>query len=84
MKCANIFTEVEKMGINEVDVWVLKISDLLKHEKKLKSVLSNDEKQRSTAFYFVADSKRYVCAHGIMRMVLGKYTQQEPDSLTFQ
>ena len=47
----------------------------------LHGVLSEEERVRARSFAFEEDRRRYVHAHGFLRMVLGKYLDRTPGSI---
>jgi len=69
--------------MNEVHVWrvPLNISDKLL--KQLFHLLSKDETDRAKKFHFEKDRKRYISTRGHLRVLIGKYLDQKPDTLVF-
>lgn len=65
----------------DVLIWIFKINDLMNYCETMVSLLSNEEKFRSKAFDFKTDSQRYICAHGMLRIILANYTNSNPVSL---
>ena len=78
MDFISTYSEISKLESQAITVWLFKINNLLKHCLKLNSLLSNDERSRSEAFHFKVDSKRYICAHGMLRLLLAYYTASNP------
>lgn len=71
------------ISANEVHIWRSSISfdeDLLSSYLK---TLSNDEITRSNSFYFKKDKIRYITAKGILRNIIGRYTQLKSETIEF-
>lgn len=49
----------------------------------LRRLLSNHEVQRAGRFVLESDRTRFIAAHGILRLILSRYTAEEPDRLSF-
>lgn len=47
-------------------------------------ILSHDERARASRFVFPADRRRFVLAHGALRVILSRYTRTPPARLTFE
>jgi 4'-phosphopantetheinyl transferase len=50
----------------------------------LANVLDDHERHRADRLIHPRDRRRFVAAHGLMRIVLGRYTDRPPASLRFQ
>lgn len=48
------------------------------------AILSREEILRSRRFAFAPDRNRFIVSHGALRMVLGLYLSEDPQSLEFQ
>lgn len=49
----------------------------------LRSLLAPDEMERATRFHRPDDQLRFGCARGLLRILLGQYTNQPPDRIEF-
>ena len=47
-------------------------------------LLSPDEKKRARKFRFAKDSRNFIAARGILRLLIGKYLETNPAEITFQ
>ncbi len=68
---------------HEIHVWRALLSqpaDLVEH---LEQVLSPDERIRAGRYRFAHNKNDYVVARGVLRYILGAYTEREPDALQF-
>lgn len=45
--------------------------------------LSSDERQRAERFYFEKDKKKYIACRGLLRVILSRYLNLEPQKLEF-
>lgn len=68
---------------DEVHVWRAFL-DLQTHQtKSLAELLSTDEVERANRFRFERDQIRFVAARGMLRMILGHYLGEKPNTLRF-
>jgi 4'-phosphopantetheinyl transferase len=67
----------------DVHVWYASVSALAPDEERLHGLLDADERARAARFYFAPDRTRYVVAHGVLRTLLGGYTDTSPGALRF-
>src|SRR5437660_9354414 len=51
---------------------------------RLLELLSEDEWARADRFRFDQDRRRYIAAHGLLRILLGRYSDTPPRELKFQ
>ncbi len=63
-----------------VQVW---LANLSQHVDSYWDLLGDDERARARRFAFAKDRDRFVTGRGILRCLLGRYTQQNPASLAF-
>jgi 4'-phosphopantetheinyl transferase len=49
----------------------------------LESILSADERERARRFYFQRDRSRWLVGRGCLRMLLGRYLDVPPETLSF-
>src|ERR1700722_10873160 len=74
--------EWEQIG-NEIHVWQASLDRAIDAVGRLEPALSPDEKARADRFHFMNDRNRFVVARGVLRELLGRYLQQNPESLAF-
>jgi len=65
----------------EVHVWRASLSE--NDPKELGEVLSPAEWVRAQRFYFEGDRARFICGHGLLRTILGRYLDTAPRDLRF-
>src|SRR5712692_5460725 len=71
------------LAINEVHVWRASLEAPLNVVNLLKSVLSPDEYTHASRFYFEKDRRHWIVAHGVLRLLLGRYLDFEASELKF-
>src|SRR6185503_17455488 len=67
----------------ELHVWRC---DLTAHAAQLNSywsTLSSDERERATRFRAGIHRRRYIVGRGVLRMLLGRYLQKNPEGFAF-
>lgn len=69
---------------NEVHVWQAQLNSPSKSISRFQHILSPEECAKAQRFYFEKDQYRWTVAHGILRILLGWYTQKNPREITFQ
>jgi len=72
-----------KLLENEVHVWCASFKQLLSQVEQLIQILSEDEKNRANRFHFESDKTRFIIGRGLLRLILGRYFEIEPDQLQF-
>ena len=65
----------------EVHVWQLDLESALLADLAL--LLSEDEQRRAARFHFDRDRDHWVTAHGLLRVILGRYLASSPAALQF-
>jgi 4'-phosphopantetheinyl transferase len=68
---------------HQVDIWRIRLDLPMSSIRQLEESLSEDEKDRASRFYFLADQNRYIISHGSLRKILALYLHCEPDQLSF-
>jgi 4'-phosphopantetheinyl transferase len=71
------------LGNEEVHVWRAKLDLQSSCVQSLIQILSADERTRAERFYFQKDRERFIVARGLLRVILGRYTNMEPSQLQF-
>jgi len=74
----------ESLQDEDVHVWTTTLEVRPASVDACWSVLSGDERRRAEAFRFPDDRRRYVTAHGLLRILLGRYTGHPPHELAFR
>src|SRR3954471_1056320 len=70
--------------LTNIEVHVWRAHMLSANDVRLEDLLSADEKARADAYYFPADRARFVLGRGMLRTLLGHYTDHSAASLAFQ
>ncbi|NAS13232.1 4'-phosphopantetheinyl transferase family protein [Poritiphilus flavus] len=65
-------------------IWILPFNDALPHLDLLKSTLSQAEVERSEKFKFTKDQHRFILTRGVLRTLLGKYLNTDPEAVEFE
>jgi len=79
-----ILSKVSSLTDSEIQVWSssLDISDA-----KLdvcRCVLNESEMERALRFHFEKDQRHFIASRGVLRFLLGAYTQKEPSQIRFE
>jgi 4'-phosphopantetheinyl transferase len=75
--------ELRGMKKDDVHVWPLRLDLAPAAQARLETLLSDDELARAQRFARAADRNRYVCAHGLLRLVLARYIGLRPEDVAF-
>lgn len=75
--------ETMKLGDDEVDVWRADLDLDPAHLESLQWTLIPSEKERANRFIFQKDQERFIAARGILRTILSKYLDKNPEQLRF-
>ncbi|MBV9355455.1 MAG: 4'-phosphopantetheinyl transferase, partial [Chloroflexi bacterium] len=78
-------TAHQEMRIDDraVHVWRAPLDRSITELIRLETLLSDAERKRAYQFYFEADRRRYIAAHGFMRLILSRYVDVSPRALAF-
>jgi len=68
---------------NEVHVWRAALESPTVNVQRLKNVLSEDERDRAERFYFPKDRDHFTVARGVLRVLLARYLDTDPNQLRF-
>lgn len=69
---------------DEVHVWRVNLSSTSSRRvEDLRGILAEDEHRRANGFCFEEDRERFVAGRGVLRILLGRYLDLEPDRLSF-
>jgi len=69
---------------DEIQVWYLNLDNPDQKLSTWKGFLSEEEADRANQFHFEHDRRRYIARRGILRQLLGKYTNQDPGEVVYQ
>ena len=72
-----------ELGAADVHVWRAGLDCTAEQLAYYQSLLSSDEQERAARFQFVEHYQRFVAGRGILRVLLGRYLDREPQSLQF-
>jgi 4'-phosphopantetheinyl transferase len=73
------------LRLDEVDLWRAELDEQSPETfAALRALLSPDEEERASRFYFERDRRRFVVARGILRTLLGRYLGRAPGALQFR
>ena len=68
----------------EADLWRISL-DTPSDEivMQLRELLSPDEEERASRFYFARDGRRFIVGRGVLRILLGRYLGRPPSDIVF-
>jgi 4'-phosphopantetheinyl transferase len=72
---------VDRLRPNDVHLWSIPLDANPDRALHLLTTLSPEERRHAARFRFEIHWRRYVVAHGVMRLLLGKYTGFSPQSV---
>lgn len=72
------------LGEREVHLWCAPLDPTPTTVAKLLETLSPDERERADRFRFDRHRRRHIVARGLLRTLLGTYTDQRPEQLRFR
>lgn len=67
----------------DVHIWRTALNQEPAIVRKLKEVLSDDELERASRFYFEKDKNQFIVGHGFLRRTLARYIDIDPVDLRF-
>jgi 4'-phosphopantetheinyl transferase len=68
---------------DEVHVWQAELDRTTSHVRALLNTLDPDERVRARRFRFPRDREHFIVAHGLLRVILGRYLHENPHTLRF-
>ena len=68
---------------DEAHVWLTELNLRPSLLENLKDALSTDELARANRFHFEKDRRHFIAARGLLRVILGRYLNLEPQRLKF-
>ncbi|HEY9647774.1 MAG TPA: 4'-phosphopantetheinyl transferase superfamily protein, partial [Chroococcidiopsis sp.] len=66
-----------------VHVWIACLERSPADQTMLYGLLSADEQERATRFYFDLDRQRFIASRGLLRQILGRYLNCDPQAIAF-
>lgn len=89
--CTNQWTKKTRQDLHqivlrqaEVHIWRSALTFQEKQIQRLYSLLSEDEKNRTSSYRFEKDRHQFIQGRGMMRILLGAYLGTDPSGLSFQ
>lgn len=87
MACETAVSEGREIGWAEslrhaIHIWRIPLPALAPFEPALRGVLSEEERSRSMGFAFFRDRRRFTITRGALRVLLGRYTDNRPTSIS--
>lgn len=77
------YAQLHSMSENTVDLWLFWHTQAEAYSHTLKPLLSDDELARANKFYSKALKQRFIIRRAISRSILGHYTEQQPEKISF-
>lgn len=68
---------------NEVHVWQASLEAPSQEQERLYRFLDPDEQSRADRFRFPKDQRHFTIARGVLRLLLGRYLEKDPEELDF-
>lgn len=68
----------------EVHVWLADLDAEILNLSELQTTLAADEVLRAQRFHFPEHRQRYTCGRGLLRVILAKYLNLEPQEIVFR
>lgn len=68
----------------EIDVWRIKTADHLSLIGQLIKLLLPDEVKRAGRYYQEKDKQRFIVSRAALRIILGRYLDQQPEEILFE
>lgn len=84
---ARSWTGLSRLSLasDEIDVWSAQLDGHSPEAlQRLEALLSPDEADRATRFYFERDRRRFVVARGVLRLLLARYTGRAPEAIALR
>lgn len=76
--------ECPSLHLNDVHIWRSPLNLPPEKIRQLQSYLSDDEQDRADRFRFEHHRHHFIVGRGLLRVLLGQYVQQAPQSLRFE
>jgi len=75
--------EALRLGRDEVHVWRATLDESPSRVDGFLHTLAADERTRAERFYFPRDRERFIVARGVLRAILGLYSNSAPEGVSF-
>lgn len=75
---------VPALQVDAIHVWRASLPETSARRESLQRFLDSDEQGRAARFRFACDRERFVIRRGLLRVILGRYLDQDPGQLRFQ
>src|SRR5205823_3061705 len=75
--------EILTLDQDEIHVWRATLDRPLWYVESLEQTLAADERTRAQRFYFQKDRTHFIVARGVLRAILGRYLDKQPQTLRF-
>lgn len=72
-----------KLGTDEVHIWLADLEAAIAHLSIWQSLLAADETARANRFHFSQHRHHYTCGRGILRVILSRYLNLDPQAIAF-
>ena len=72
-----------ELNKNEVHIWHFDLDKFNKDKTLIEKILSQDELNRANSFHFEIDRDRFICSHGVLRLLISVYSGFSPPSINF-
>lgn len=72
-----------QLNENEVHIWHFDLDKFNKDKTFMEKILSQDELGRANSFHFGIDRERFICSHGLLRLLVSIYVDISPHSINF-
>jgi len=77
------YKQMVRLSSDNIHIWYAKLDQPRPHIKELEQTLSINELMRAKRFRFERDRRRFTVGRGILRKLLGLYSDIEPGQLRF-
>lgn len=77
------FRSLHPLAENGIHIWKVEIGNLPAHFQSFLGILAEDELKRQERFLIAEKKFQYVATRGVLRTLLGLYTQSPPEALEF-
>ncbi|MEQ9552690.1 MAG: 4'-phosphopantetheinyl transferase superfamily protein [Coleofasciculus sp. G3-WIS-01] len=71
------------LSAQQIHVWQADLNRSLAQIERFAQLLSPDEQQRASRFYFERDRNHFIAGRGILRTILSRYLNQPPNQIQF-
>lgn len=80
------YTSSDQLALlsNDIHIWRVSLKQPELYIQQLTKTLSRDEIMRADRFHFKRDRRRFTVGRGILRAILGLYTETDPAKLLFR